>query len=124
MKVLITGGGGFIGSTLADRLLAEGHEVLAFDNFETGLRENVPEHENFTLVEDTIADDGAVDKAFDFLAPDVVAHAAAAYKDPDAWREDTRTNALGTVNVVEAAKKAGVKRFVYFQTALCYGVKP
>jgi UDP-glucose 4-epimerase len=124
MKVLITGGGGFIGSTLADRLLADGHEVLAIDNFETGRRDNVPEHENFTLVEDTIADGDAVRKAFGFLSPDVVAHAAASYKDPDAWAEDTRTNSLGTVNVVEAAREAGVERFVYFQTALCYGTKP
>lgn len=124
MKVLITGGGGFIGSTLADRLLAEGHEVLALDNFETGRLDNVPEHENFTLVEDTIADGDAVKKAFDFIKPDVVAHAAASYKDPDAWVEDTMTNSLGTVNVVEASKDADVERFVYFQTALCYGTQP
>jgi UDP-glucose 4-epimerase len=124
MKVLITGGGGFIGSHLADRLLADGHEVLSIDNYETGRRDNLTEHEHLTPVEDTIAEPEAVRKAFDFLNPDVVVHAAAAYKDPDAWFEDTQTNTLGTVNVVEAARDAGVDRLVYFQTALCYGTKP
>ena len=51
-------------------------------------------------------------------------HAAASYKDPDAWGEDVTTNALGTANVVRAAREAGVERLVYFQTALCYGTKP
>ncbi len=121
---MITGGGGFIGSHLADRLLADGHEVLVVDNYETGRRENLSEHENLTVIEDSIADPESVRKAFDFIQPDVVAHTAAAYKDPDAWVEDTRTNALGTVNVTEAARDAGVGRLVYFQTALCYGTKP
>ena len=124
MKVLITGGGGFIASNLTDRLLGEGHEVLGMENFSTGRRDNVPEHENFTLIEDSIVDGDAVRKAFDSLKPDVVAHTAASYKDPDAWVEDTNTNALGTVNVVEASKDAGVERLVYFQTALCYGTTP
>jgi UDP-glucose 4-epimerase len=124
VKVLITGGGGFVGSNLADRLLADGDEVLVIDNFETGRRENLSEHENLTVVEDTIVDGDAVRKAFDFIKPDVVAHAAASYKDPDAWVEDTKTNALGTVNVVEAAKQHDVQRLVYFQTALCYGTTP
>ena len=124
MKVLITGGAGFIGSHLADRLLADGNEVLVVDNYETGRRENLSEQENLTVIEDSIADPEAVRKAFDFIKPDVVAHTAAAYKDPDAWVEDTRTNALGSVNVTEAARDAGVKRLLYFQTALCYGTQP
>lgn len=124
MKVLITGGSGFVGSNLADRLLADGHEVLSIDNYATSRRENLTEQDGLTIVEGDIGDRETVDKAFGDFKPDAVAHAAASYKDPDAWVEDTRTNALGTVNVVEAAKEAGVDRLVYFQTALCYGTEP
>ncbi len=124
MKVLITGGGGFIGSNLADRLLDEGNEVLAIDTFATSRRDNLAEREGLTMVEGSIVDADAVRGAFDQIKPDVVVHAAASYKDPDAWVEDTQTNALGTVNVVEAAKEADVERLLYFQTALCYGTTP
>jgi UDP-glucose 4-epimerase len=124
MKVLITGGGGFIGSHLADRLLADGNEVLSIDNYATGRRDNLTPRDGLSEVEGSIADRETVDAAFADFGPDAVAHAAASYKDPDAWQEDTRTNALGTVNVVEAAKEAGVDRFLYFQTALCYGTQP
>jgi UDP-glucose 4-epimerase len=124
MKVLITGGSGFIGSHLADRLLADGNEVLTIDNFATSGRENLTPRDGLTIVEGSIGDRGAVDAAFADLGPDAVAHAAASYKDPDAWAEDVRTNALGTVNVIEAAREAGVGRLLYFQTALCYGTRP
>src|SRR5207248_5759161 len=46
------------------------------------------------------------------------------YKDPDNWAEDSRTNVVGTANVVPASKAAGVRRLIYFQTALCYGLQP
>jgi UDP-glucose 4-epimerase len=124
MKVLITGGGGFIGSHLADRLLESGHEVLVIDNYATGRRDNLVEHEGLTVVEDTIADAPAVERAFESFAPTHVVHAAAAYKDPQAWAEDSLTNTLGTANVVQATKAAGLDRLVYFQTALCYGTQP
>ena len=125
MKVLITGGAGFIGSHLADRLLAEGHSVLAIDNFETGRRDNVDaDLEGFTLIEDTITDRSALDSAFAAIDPDVVVHAAASYSDPDEWNRDVDVNATGTVNVVRAMQAAGVNRVIYFQTALCYGTSP
>jgi UDP-glucose 4-epimerase len=124
VKVLITGGAGFIGSHLADRLLARGDEVLVIDNFATARRDNLGEHEKLTLVEGTIVDPALVDKTFASFQPEVVAHAAASYKDPDDWREDAATNAAGTANVVKAAEGGGVGRLVYFQTALCYGLHP
>lgn len=124
MKVLITGGGGFIGSHLSDRLLAAGHEVLVIDNYETGRRDNLTERDGLRIVEDTIAEAGAVDRAFEGFAPTHVVHAAASYKDPEGWGEDVRTNALGTANVVRATQAAGLDRLVYFQTALCYGTQP
>lgn len=124
MRVLITGGAGFIGSSIADQLLARGDFVVVIDNFETGRRDNLVPHENLILVEDTIANDQVVDKLMDDHKFDLVIHAAASYKDPNNWKRDSLSNVLGTVNIVESAKKHGVKRVIYFQTALCYGTKP
>src|SRR5207247_10869377 len=76
------------------------------------------------LIEGTIADADLVAQAFNAGKPDIVIHAAAAYKDPDNWHEDVASNVLGTVNVVRAAQKAKVRRVIYFQTGLCYGLKP
>jgi UDP-glucose 4-epimerase len=124
VKVLITGGSGFIGSHLADRLLADDHEVLVVDNYATGRRDNLEEREGLTIVEETIEDAAAVDRIWRDFGPDFVVHAAASYKDPDAWGADVTTNALGTVNVVRASQATGVERLLYFQTALCYGTTP
>ena len=123
-NVLITGGAGFIGSHLTDRLLERGDDVLVIDNFATSRRDTLRPHDNLTLVEDTIADDDLVRRVFADFGPEIVVHAAASYKDPDAWAEDSRTNAVGTANVVRAAQAASVSRLVYFQTALCYGLHP
>jgi UDP-glucose 4-epimerase len=124
MKVLITGGAGFIGSHLADRLLARGDEVLVIDNYATGRHDNLKAQPKLTVVEGTIADENLVNKHFEAFKPEVVIHAAASYKDPHNWIEDSRSNALGTSIIVQAAEKNGVKRLIYFQTALCYGLKP
>jgi UDP-glucose 4-epimerase len=124
MRVLITGGAGFIGSHLADRLVARGDAVWVIDNYATGRRENLASHRLLTVVEGTIADETLVGRAFQEFKPESVVHAAASYKDPDDWVEDARTNVAGTANVVQASKRLCVKRFIYFQTALCYGLKP
>lgn len=124
MKVLITGGAGFIGSHLADRLLAQGDQVLVIDNFSTGRRSNLAPHSRLIVVEGTIADSGLVHGLFRDFRPDQVVHAAASYKDPDNWEEDSRTNTLGGAVVTRASMEAGVGRLIYFQTSLCYGVRP
>ena len=124
MKVLITGGAGFIGSHIADRLLDRGDQVLVIDNFATGRRDNLTERPGLRLIEGSIADAALVARAFEAQPPDVVVHAAASYKDPNNWEEDARTNALGTAVVVRASQRAQVRRLIYFQTALCYGLKP
>ena len=124
-NVLITGGAGFIGSHLTDLLLQRGDRVLVIDNFSTARRDNLPAtHDGLTLVEDTIADGDLVERVFAEFHPEVVVHAAASYKDPDAWAEDSRTNAVGTASIVRAAQASGVRRLVYLQTALCYGLHP
>ncbi|HEY3613653.1 MAG TPA: NAD-dependent epimerase/dehydratase family protein [Gaiellales bacterium] len=122
-KVLITGGAGFIGSHLTERLLAAGDEVVVVDNFSTSRRDSLTPHDKLTVVEGTIADPELVAKAFAF-GPELVVHAAASYKDPAAWAEDSRTNVVGSSNVVQAAEQAGAGRIIYLQTALCYGIKP
>jgi UDP-glucose 4-epimerase len=124
MKVLITGGGGFIGSHLADRLLAAGHDVAVIDNYQTGRRDNLTPQAKLTILEGTIADAATLDKLFDEFQPDQVVHAAASYKDPEDWEEDALTNVMGGINVARASKRLGVQRLIYFQTALCYGLHP
>jgi len=123
-KVLITGGAGFVGSTLADQLLSRGDSVLVIDNFATGRRDNLPPRENLTLVEGTIEDAALVDKCFSEFQPQFVVHAAASYKDPNNWIGDAMTNVVGSINVVQSAVKHKVARVIYFQTSLCYGLKP
>ena len=71
--------------------------------------------------EGSVADGDLVDHVFETFRPTHVIHSAAAYKDPDDWLEDVASNVAGTINVARAARKAGVRRLVNFQTALCYG---
>lgn len=124
MKVLVTGGAGFIGSHLVDRLLARGDEALVIDNYATGRRDNLTAHARLQIVEGTIADGRMVQETFARFAPECVVHAAASYKDPENWTEDSLTNVVGTANVVQASRKGRVRRLIYFQTALCYGLRP
>ena len=124
MKALITGGCGQIGSHVAELLLGRGDEVLAIDNFATGRPEHLPPQDRLTLVEGSIADQPLIQRLVAEFKPDVIIHTAASYKDPEDWYEDALTNTVGGANLVRAAKDHGVGRFIYFQTALCYGVKP
>lgn len=125
MKILVTGGCGQIGSRITEMLLDRGDQVLVIENFATGRREHLPDnHPGLTLVEDTIADKALVDKVTSQFRPEAIVHTAASYKDPDDWHNDTLTNCVGGANLVRAALENDVGRFVYFQTALCYGVKP
>jgi UDP-glucose 4-epimerase len=121
MRILITGGAGCLGSNLIEHWLPQGHEIFVIDNFATGKREVVPSMPGLTVREGTIADGGLVNKCFTAFKPDIVVHSAAAYKDPDDWIEDSRTNVIGSANVAKAAKAQGVGRLINFQTALCYG---
>jgi UDP-glucose 4-epimerase len=123
-KVLITGGAGFIGSALADRLLQRGDEVIVVDNFSTGRRDNLQPQDGLEIVEGSIADREMMQNLFAQANPDIVVHAAASYKDPEAWIEDSETNVVGTSVVVDGCQQTDVDRLIYFQTALCYGLHP
>ncbi len=124
MKVLITGGSGQVGSTVADMLLARGDTVLSIDNLATGRDDNLKAHANLTQVDGTIVDGRLIDGLFSDFRPDVVVHTAASYKDPDDWETDAAVNAVGGANIAKACKTHKVGRLIYFQTALCYGTKP
>ncbi len=125
MKALISGGCGQVGSHVAELLLARGDTVLAIDNLDTGRREHLPETApNLTYVQGSIADKALIDRLFEEYKPDVVVHTAASYKNPEDWHSDALTNAVGGANLTRAAVDHKVGRFIYFQTALCYGVKP
>jgi len=124
MKIMVTGGCGQVGSHVAEELLAKGVEVLAVDNFATGRPEHLSQHPKLTFVEGTIADPELVVRLVADFRPEVIVHAAASYKDPVDWYSDAMTNVVGMTNLVLAAKDKAVQRLIYFQTALCYGVKP
>lgn len=124
MKVFVTGGLGQIGSHVIEMLLERGDEVVTMDNLATGRREHLADHPRLTVLVESIADRARVHQVIGDFRPDAIVHTAASYKDPDDWHSDTMTNCVGGSNVVDAARKFGVKRFVYFQTALCYGLRP
>ena len=125
MKVFVTGGCGQVGSHVAEMALARGDEVVAIDDLSTGRRVHLPEaHDRLTVVEGSIADKALIDQLIGDFKPDALVHTAASYKDPDDWYNDTLTNCVGGTNLIRAAIDNKVGRFVYFQTALCYGVKP
>lgn len=124
MKVLITGGLGQIGSHVAEMLLDRGDEVVVIDNLATGRVEHLASHARLRVIIDTISNRELIYQLMEQSEFDVVVHAACSYKDPDDWYNDTLTNCVGGAILVDAAKRHGVKRFIYFQTALCYGLKP
>ena len=120
MKVLVTGGAGFIGSSLAAALVREGHDVRILDNFSTGFRENVPEGADVAEADLTELDDvrAAV------KGTELVFHQAAirsvprSVDDPLASHE---ANATGTLNVLIAATDENVRRVVYASSSSVYG---
>ncbi len=124
MRVLVTGGAGFIGSWVVDKLLEQNNIVLVVDNYKTGVSKNNIAHTNLSIVNGTISNLQFLTTVFQQFKPDVVLHAAASYIAPENWQDDTDTNITGTINVVNCCKAVNVKRIVYLQTSLCYGLKP
>lgn len=115
MRVLVTGVAGFIGSHLADALIAQGHEVVGIDDLSTGRAANVPDGVRLII--------GDVAGMTDVGWIDAIYHCAASYRDREAWERDARTNVLGSIAVAREAKRSGA-RVIYFQTSLCYGPNP
>ncbi len=124
MKVLVTGGLGQIGSHVTELLLGRGDQVVVIDSLATGRREHLAAHPRLRVLIESIADRGTMEQLFEQFRPEVVVHTAASYKDPGDWMSDTLTNCVGGANVVDLSRRNGVRRVIYFQTALCYGLKP
>lgn len=117
MKILVTGGAGFIGSNLVDRLIAEGHEVAIVDNLATGRRSNLNPRASFHEVSITDAD--ALAEVFEDERPEIVNHHAAQMDVRRSVREpqfDAETNVIGTINVIEAARAVDVHKLIFAST--------
>ena len=118
MKILITGVAGFIGSNLATRLKKEEHEIIGIDNFSSGARTNIDD-----CIEFYEADIRTKEIYPYFKDVDYVFHLAAKNCLPDCLEDPVETaeiNVVGTVNVLEAARRAGVKKIVYSDTSAEY----
>lgn len=123
MKVLITGGAGFIGSHLVERLLDSGAAVRILDNLTTGKRENLPAGINrYEFVHGDIRDETTVSDSVRGM--DAVVHLAAVASvqaSVDQPMETHRTNFDGTLNLLEASRRHGIKRLLYASSAAIYG---
>jgi len=114
MRVLVTGGAGFIGSHIVDQLVADGHEPVVLDDLSSGSRENIAAGVAFHQVD--IRDAGNVRRVFDEVRPDAVCHQAAQLSVSRSVREpsfDATVNVLGLLNVFENAVRVGVRRIVF-----------
>lgn len=124
MKALVTGGSGFIGSTLVDLLIEHGNEVVVIDNESADCNEQFYYNEKATYHKLDIGDYAATRNLYDGI--DVVFHLAAESRIQPCIEDPVRavrTNTLGTGVVLQCAREAGVKRVIYSSTSACYGLK-
>lgn len=126
MKILVTGGCGFIGSHMVDRLLNDGNEVVVIDNCSTGRLQNLDHQKNHPSLQIHVCDIANYSEIEDhFEGVDKVFHLAAladivpSIQMPDKYH---RSNVDGTINVLEASRKNKVKRFIYAASSSCYGI--
>jgi UDP-N-acetylglucosamine/UDP-N-acetyl-alpha-D-glucosaminouronate 4-epimerase len=126
LRVLVTGGGGFIGCHLVERLLGDGHDVRVLDNFATGRRENLTEPlDDIELVEGDMQSYERVHTAV--RGCEVVLHQAALPSVPRSVQDpltSNATNVTGTLNVLLASRDEGVRRVVFGSSSSIYGANP
>jgi UDP-glucose 4-epimerase len=117
MRILVTGGAGFIGSHVSDRFVALGHEVAVLDNLSTGFREFVPPKARFYHVD--ITDGPAVDRCLAEFRPELVDHHAAQIDVRKSVADpvfDARVNILGGIELLKACTRNGVRKVIYSST--------
>ena len=126
MRYVVTGGAGFIGSHLVEHLVGAGDDVVVLDDFSTGKRENIaPWLDRVELVEGSITDPSVCARAL--AGADYVLHQAALPSVPRSIKDPVAShtvNATGTLNILIAARDAGVKRVVYAASSSAYGNTP
>jgi UDP-glucose 4-epimerase len=125
MNVLVTGGAGFVGSHLVERLLNDGHAVVVIDNLSTGRLKNLPEHPRLRVVVEDCAANINIPSGFYGCRFDWVFHLAAlADIVPSVERpmDYHRANDICTVKLLEACRQVGVQRFIYAASSSCYGL--
>ena len=124
-RVLVTGGAGFIGSHVADHLVARGHDVTVLDDLSGGFPDNVPAAARF--VQASITDAAAVDRLFAEAGFDYVYHLAAYAAEGLSHfirRFNYTNNVIGSVNLINASINTGVKGFVFTSSIAVYGSAP
>jgi len=122
MKVLVTGGAGFIGSHLVDEALEEGYDVVTIDNLNNGKLENLNKDAKFYKVD--IVDIDNLSLVFEKEKPDYVIHLAAQISLRESLKNpiyDAEQNILGSINILECCRKFNVKKVVYASSAAVYG---
>lgn len=125
MKALVTGGAGFIGSHIVDRLLQDGHDVVVLDDFSTGHRENLADNPKLRIIEGDIGNFDTVNDCMQ--AVDWVFHKAAVASVPKTVNDPVGSSAVnyqGTLHLLEAARQNQVKRLVFASSAALYGDEP
>ncbi len=126
MRILVTGGAGFIGSHLAEKLVGLGHEVIVLDDLSTGREENIVHlRDSITFIKGSITDRALLSRVMEGVQ--VVFHQAALGSVPRSVEDPVTThevNITGTFNVLLAARDAGVKRVVYAASSSAYGDTP
>jgi UDP-glucose 4-epimerase len=123
MRVLVTGGAGYIGSVATRMLLERGHEVVVLDNLERGHRAAVSNEATF--VQGDLRDAGQIQAAVKVSGVEAVLHFAALHLVPESVTrpaEYFRTNVVGGINLLDAVRDAGITKFVFSSTAAVYGV--
>jgi UDP-glucose 4-epimerase len=130
MKILVTGGAGFIGSNIAERLIRDGHDVAVFDDLSTGRIDNLKEiadHPNFSFIEGSILEKAHLGEVIKELGIEAISHQAArpsvarSVEDPLATNE---VNVTGTLNLLKTAEECGVKKVVVAISSSVYGDTP